>query len=75
MVAPFQHNLYKNVFGLPNKMVRMSSCGQQTRGGPPVWGLGKELTTNHKINEHIKKCYTGPWACRPCEHGNDLQVP
>jgi hypothetical protein len=28
----------------------MSSYGQQVRGGPPAWGLGKGLTTLHHKN-------------------------
>jgi hypothetical protein len=27
---------------------RISSRGQTTRGGPPVWGLGVGLTTPHR---------------------------
>jgi len=27
---------------------------------PPAWGLGEGLTTPHRKNQFVTKCYTGP---------------
>jgi hypothetical protein len=35
---------------------------QLQRGGPQAWGLGGELTTPYYENQHVTKCYTGPWT-------------
>jgi len=36
------------------------------------WGLGVSLTTPHRKNQLVTKCYSGArnWAS-PCEHGNE----
>jgi hypothetical protein len=34
-------------YGGQLRLYRISSRGQPTRGGPPDWGLGVELTTPH----------------------------
>jgi hypothetical protein len=35
------------------QIYRISSCGQPTAGGPPVWGLGGELTTLHHKTQYL----------------------
>jgi hypothetical protein len=39
--------------------ILISSRVQAKRGGPPVWGLSRGLTTPHR-KKKITKCYTGP---------------
>jgi hypothetical protein len=53
--------------------ILISRRGQPTRDGPPVWVLGKKLTTPHrkkKKNKLVRKQYTGPLAAS-CDHDND----
>jgi hypothetical protein len=38
----------------------MSSCGQPTAGGPPVWGLSAGLTESHLKNLACFECYVRP---------------
>jgi hypothetical protein len=42
--------------------ITSNSLGQVTKGGPPAWGLGRGLTNPQHKNQHIMKCYTGPWT-------------
>jgi hypothetical protein len=41
-------------------VLKISSHGQLTRGGPPAWGLGVVLTAPHGKKQSVTKCYTGP---------------
>jgi hypothetical protein len=36
---------------------RVADRGKPTRGGPPVWWLGKRLTSHRKNNQLVKKCW------------------
>jgi hypothetical protein len=38
----------------------MSRRGQPTRGGPPAWGVCKELTSPQHKKQLVAKCQEGP---------------
>jgi hypothetical protein len=37
------------------------SCGLMARSDAPAWVLDVGLTNYHK-DQHVMKCYTGPWT-------------
>jgi hypothetical protein len=54
-------------------MENSCSRGQLTRGCPPSWGLGEELTTSHRKR---KACYemlhrASEFVTSFCEHGDE----
>jgi hypothetical protein len=49
-------------------MYRITSAGQPTSGGPPVWGLDMGLIIVHRKTQHVMKCYTGPELGGYCEY-------
>ena len=48
----------------PAVAVNIWNRGQQTVGGPPVWGFGKRLRTCHHTIQYVVRCYTGSWICK-----------
>jgi hypothetical protein len=49
--------------------VQINSCGQLTRGSPPVWGLCKGLTTaNHKKSAFYEMLHRASEVADFCEH-------